>query len=154
MIEVYKHNEKAIIPTRAHPTDAGWDLYALEDIHIPVGATKSIDTGIAINVPECYVGRVEDRSSLAAKGLRTGGGIVDAGYSGSIKVVLHNFSDSSASTMEQHLGYFTTSLGAEIKAGDKIAQLVIYPIDTEGIMETRWLWTSARDKAGFGSTGS
>lgn len=145
MIEVYKRHEKAIIPTRAYPTDAGLDLYLLEDVFIPNMLTKVLPTGISINIPEGYVGKIEDRSSLAKDGLRTGGGIIDAGYNGEILVVMHNITNNTQ--------YVAGEYGKQLRAGDKIAQLLIIPVDTTGLMQTTYLWNSPRDNNGFGSSG-
>ena len=155
MIEVYKHDEKAKLPTRAHAMDAGLDLYALEDNAVPLGSTVVIDTGISVNIPEGYVGLIQDRSSLAAKGLRTGAGVIDAGYNGRIKIVLHNITNSEDTVLETYDDFTTlASRGYNVKAGSKVAQLLIVPVDTTGIMETRYLWDSKRGSAGFGSTGT
>ena len=83
-------SKNAVLPTRNLKTDAGIDLYASEDVFIPQGTTKVVKTDVAIQVPEGMVGKIEDRSSLASKGLRTGGGVVDCGYAGEVKVVIHN----------------------------------------------------------------
>lgn len=146
MIEVYKHSEKAIIPTRAHLTDAGLDLYLLNDTFIPMLSTMTLGTGISLRVPDGNVGKIEDRSSLAASGLRTGGGVIDANYSGEIKVVMHNFSNNNS--------YHGGEYGKMLKAGEKIAQLLIYKVNTTGVMQTQFIWDSSRGSSGFGSTGA
>lgn len=150
MIEVFKKNKEAILPTRANNLDAGLDLYSIETVYLPVGTTVVISTGIAIHIPPGSVGKIEDRSSLAAKGLRTGGGIVDAGYSGEVKVVLHNFSANSSKIY----GAGSESSGIWIESGQKIAQLLIYKIETAPVIETTILWDSKRSDNGFGSSGA
>lgn len=138
MIEVFKFDSCAILPTRANSTDAGLDLYSLDNVYIPYNSTAKIRTGIGINIPPGHVGKIEDRSSLAAKSLRTGGGVIDAGYAGEVQVILHNVSNNVDRT---------------INVGDKIAQLLIYRVDTTAVMETQNIWTSDRGQGGFGSTG-
>ena len=81
-VQVFLRDENAIPPTRNKHTDAGLDLYAAEDRFIELGSTAVIKTSISVNVPEGYVGKIEDRSGLASKGLRTGAGVVDCGYTG------------------------------------------------------------------------
>jgi dUTP pyrophosphatase len=76
-IQVLLRDERAIAPSRNKSTDAGLDLYSIEDKFIELGTTAVIRTGISVNVPEGMVGKIEDRSSLAAKGLRTGAGVID-----------------------------------------------------------------------------
>jgi dUTP pyrophosphatase len=108
---------------------------------IRLGATALVKTDIAILIPEGHVGKIEDRSGLAAKGLRTGAGVVDNGYTGEVKVVLHNLTHS-------------TSGGYQIKAGDRIAQLLIYPVSFATAMEIDNLGDSQRKDSGFGSSGT
>lgn len=140
MIEFYKHDKEAKSPTRNHSTDAGIDLYALEDEILTPNHPLKIRTGIALNVPEGMVGKIEDRSSLASYGLTISGGVIDHGYSGEILVVMtytSNYPD----------------MCYEIKKGDKIAQLLLYKVDTTGLMEVKTLWDSDRNQNGFGSSG-
>lgn len=144
-IKVYKLNSEATLPTRNKSADAGLDLYSLEDILIKVGTTVVVKTGVAINIPEGYMGKIEDRSSMAAKGLRTGGGVVDAGYSGDVSVVLHNFSGSNVTMFD---GLY------QIRRGDKIAQMVIHKVETPQVEEVDRLWSSERGLYGFGSSGA
>ncbi len=144
MIEVYKHHDKAILPTRAHPNDAGLDLYLLEDIFISVMSTSTLATGISINIPEGWVGKIEDRSSLALDGLRTGGGVIDAGFNGEIKVIMHNLCNQGS--------YKDGEYGKQLKAGTKIAQFLIYKVSTENVVDVGHLWNSSRGSNGFGST--
>ena len=144
---VFKLDPKATIPTRANDTDAGVDLYALEDTFIPVGYTKLVPTGIAVKIDKGYVGKVEDRSSMAKKGIRTGAGIVDAGYSGELGVVIHNLNNRTTRDSVLHFS------GYQIKAGDKIAQLLIEKISLPKVKEVKILWKSKRGNNGFGSSG-
>lgn len=147
-IRVFKLNKDAKVPTRNVETDAGLDLYALEDVFIPVGETRVIPTGVAMEVPSGYVGKIEDRSSLASKGLRTGAGVVDCGYSGQVGVVIHNF---SANLIREPVLFQT---GYQVKAGDKVAQFLLYRIETPEVDMVSELWSSNRGAKGFGSSGA
>jgi dUTP pyrophosphatase len=146
-IQVLLRDEKAIAPTRNKTTDAGLDLYAMEDKFIELGSTAIIRTGLSVNVPEGMVGKIEDRSSLAAKGLRTGAGVIDAGYNGEVGIVIHNL--TSTSTTDPVL----LRKGYQIRRGDKIAQLLTYQIETPSVEVLNNLWESKRGSGGFGSSG-
>src|SRR3990167_10671056 len=147
MIEVFKLDKNAKTPTRNNHTDVGVDIYSLQDVFIPIGQTKIIKTGVCIKIPEGFVGKIEDRSSLGAKGLRTGAGVIDPGYSGEVGVVIHNF---SAGPRRNPVLYEN---GYQISAGDKIAQLLLVPVDISSIIEVPELWNSERGNKSFGSSG-
>jgi dUTP pyrophosphatase len=127
----------ATMPTRAHPGDAGLDLYALESASVAPGEGGLLRTGVAVAVPHGHVGLVCDRSSLARRGLKTAGGVIDAGYRGELGVVVWNLSGRPQ----------------EIKAGERCAQLLIVPIATPAPVEHEELDATARGAGGFGSTG-
>lgn len=145
-INILKLREDAILPTRNNPTDAGMDLYALEQTFIPLGSTAILKTGIAIETPVGFVAKIEDRSGLAAKGLRTGAGVVDASYRGEIGVVLHNLTNSTGSIGQQR--------GYVVNKGDRIAQILIYKVETPSIKEVKELSNTDRGSKGFGSSGA
>ncbi len=149
---VKKLDPSAFLPTRAHVSDAGLDLYANKDVFIPHGETLIIETGISIGLPEGTFGKIEDRSSLAAKGLRTGAGVVDKGYEGEIKVVLHNFSNTS------HWHGGMERKGYCITKGDRIAQLVVLKCELLEVVEQTSgninnIEVNNRGQFGFGSSG-
>jgi dUTP pyrophosphatase len=127
----------AVLPTRAHPNDAGLDLYLAEDVVIGPAAGRTVRTGIALAIPEGHVGLVADRSSMAKKGLKTAGGVIDAGYRGEILIVLWNLSREEAT----------------LSKGERVAQLLILPIATPAVRETDSLDDTARGLKGFGSSG-
>ena len=127
----------AIMPNRAHDDDAGYDLYARETKSIPVGGCAIFDTGVHIEIPRGYVGMVKSKSGLYFKHGLTGEGVVDSGYTGSIRVKLHNHGEN----------YYM------VRAGDKISQLVLLPIITPNLVLTEVLEESERGENGFGSTG-
>lgn len=147
MIRFFKHTPDAVKPSRSHPTDAGLDLRATEDVFIPVGSTALIKTSLSIEVPEGWVGKIDDRSSMAAKGLIVGGGVVDALYNGELSVILHNFSNKSDARC------FGFEKGYQVKKGDKIAQMLLYRVNTADVVETKEIWTGPRGNKALGSSG-
>ena len=147
MVYVSLLSEKAKPPTRNNSLDAGLDLYALEDTFIELNQTKVVKTGIAVAIPYGHVGKIEDRSSMATKGLRTGGGVVDAGYAGEVGVVVHNLNNASNKDPVLWRG------GYLIKAGDKIAQLLVYKVELPKVGVVESLETTDRGTKGFGSSG-
>ena len=133
-------DDGATAPTRAHSTDAGLDLYALETDTISPGDRELISTGVHVAIPAGYVGMICPRSGLAHKhGLTVlnAPGIIDAGYTGEIKVNLHN----------------TDSRPQHVDAGDRIAQLVITPIPDARLEQVDTLEATERGENGHGSTG-
>jgi dUTP pyrophosphatase len=132
-----KLDEGAIMPTRAHETDAGLDLYARDTQIVPAKESAVFDTGVHIELPEGTAGFVMSKSGLNVKNGLTSEGVVDVGYTGSIVVKLYNNS-----------GY-----DYKVNAGDKISQLVIMPILTPELELVDELDESERGENGFGSTG-
>lgn len=157
-IGFFKLHASAIIPTRAYSTDAGLDLYSLENVFIPINDKKIIKTGIGIDLPPDFYAKIEDRSSMGAKGLRTGGGVIDAGFQGELGVIIHNLNCSL------HLGISPNFSGKYegppipygywIQAGDKVAQLIIQRIETPTPKEIPKPKSSERSSNGFGSSGT
>lgn len=141
-IKIKKLHPDATIPTRAHETDAGLDIYASETT--TVTRSTLVSTGIAIDIPQGYEGTIRPRSGLTSKTvLRVQLGTVDAGYNGEIKII----ADSYPATTIHPIGH-------RIKKGDKIAQLVISPIETPSVeVVEEFESESARGSNGFGSTG-
>ena len=87
-MEIVLINNNAIIPTRASKGSAGLDLYSSVDVDIEVGSINKINTGICISLPENSYGSIRDKSSLAAKGILTLGGVIDSDYTGQIIVIM------------------------------------------------------------------
>ena len=129
----------AKLPIRAHPTDAGLDLFSRESVTIWGGKSYSFDTGVHIEFPKGYYGKIESKSGLNVNhGIVSCGGVIDEGYTGSIKVKLYNLSDFSY----------------HFKVGDKIAQLIIQSYYAEdGFEVVEELEETDRGENGFGSTG-
>lgn len=137
-IQFKKMHPDAIIPTRANPGDAGFDLTSIETCVIGSGRRKLIDTGLQVAIPDGWVGFVKSRSGMAVNlCVDAEAGVIDSGYRGPLKVLLHNSDDS-------HAGF---------EAGHKIAQLVVVPYMGEA-EEVGELSDTVRGEGGFGSTGS
>lgn len=129
------------VPAYAHPGDAGADLYAAEDATLAPGERRLVRTGLAIALPDGYVGLVHPRSGLASRlgvTVLNAPGTVDAGYRGEIKVLLINHDPAEP---------------VELKRGDRIAQLVFQRVEQAGFVEVEVLPESVRGVGGYGSTG-
>jgi dUTP pyrophosphatase len=129
------------LPERAHPGDAGADLFAAEDVELAPGQRAVVPTGVAIALPDGYAAFVHPRSGLAARygvTIVNAPGTVDAGYRGEIRVTLLN-----------------TDAGNPVRfqRGDRIAQLVVQRVECPAFHEVERLPGSARGDGGFGSTG-
>lgn len=140
-------DEGAIMPTRAHSTDAGLDLYSPIDVTIPArtgygcfisDGCKAIDTGVHIEIPAGYVGMIKSKSGLNVNSNLLSEGVIDSGYVGSMVVKLYNHG----------------SFPYEVKKGQKISQLVILPIITPELELVTSLEETERGDGGFGSTGA
>jgi dUTP diphosphatase len=134
---------EAKAPTIAHPgEDLGYDIYAAEDVVFEPRGSAVVPTGIAIEIVahdgEAMGALVRDKSSLAARRLITTAGVIDAGYRGEIRVVMENLADTPA----------------RIAAGDKIANLIPYPVLTGNVEVVQSLAESSRKAGGFGSSGA
>lgn len=132
-----KLEEWAYMPERAHATDAGADLRAPHDVIVKPKGSTVIDTGVHIELPPNTVGMLKSKSGLNVKHGITSEGVIDVGYTGSIAVKLYNHSDKPY----------------EVKAGDKISQLVIMPILTPSFELVNELEETERGNNGFGSSG-
>lgn len=133
---------RAVPPTYATQGDAGADLRALEGLTLEPGARALVSTGVAMALPEGYVGLVHPRSGLATKHgitVLNAPGTVDSGYRGEIKVCLLNTDRSAAYTIAE---------------GERIAQLVIQRVDAAQFRVVTRLSESQRGQGGFGSSGT
>ena len=139
-----KLDEGAKMPTRAHEYDAGLDIYAPDSIILYAGNSVEIDTGVHIEIPVGYCGLLKSKSGLNVKHGITGEGVVDHGYTGSIRVKLYN------NSRDEKLHFF--------EKGDKLIQLLIVPIETpelelvENVADLYGGETERGDN-GFGSSG-
>lgn len=133
-----KLDKGAWMPTRAHSTDAGLDLYAMETKVVPALGSAIFDTGVHVELPIGTAGFLKSKSGLNVKHGITSEGVIDAGYTGSIVAKLYNNSTADYT----------------VRAGDKITQLVILPIYAP-VLELTFdeLEETERGDGGFGSTG-
>jgi dUTP pyrophosphatase len=137
IIKVKKLKPDAKLPKYHHPGDVGMDMYALESYTLQPMEHHLFYHGFALEFPEGYAAIVKDKSSIAKAGLHTMGGVYDAGFRGEYNTHVVNLSNEPYTVEE----------------GDKVAQLVIYPIEIAELEETDTLSESARGTGGFGSTG-
>jgi len=143
MLRVKLLEANARLPVVAHPgEDLGYDLFALDGALLAPQTTVKVRTGIAIEARHPATGAplgllVRDRSSMAAKGIVTTAGVIDAGYRGEILVLMTNLGEAVV----------------ELKPGEKIAQMIPVPVLTGDVEEVANLEDSARAEKGFGSSG-
>jgi dUTP pyrophosphatase len=140
-LRVQRLEPAAKLPRRSHDDDAGYDLHALEPASLAPGERATIRTGIAIELPPGHAGLVVPRSGLAARhgiAIVNAPGLIDAGYRGEVQVLLLN-TDGAATF--------------DVRAGDRIAQLVIVAVAAPEVVEADGLPATARGEGGFGSSG-
>ena len=136
-MKVKKLTPQALLPRRAHPTDSGADLFAVERTVLPPHAITHVHTGVAVELPENTSGIIWGKSSVESKGIKAMAGLVDAPYRGELIVCMYNLNDTEF-VFEQ---------------GQKVAQLVVLPTLYPEIEEAEELSETARGAGGFGSTG-
>lgn len=162
-VKIKKLSDTAITPQKANYNDAGFDLFADEDVILAYGETAAVKTNIAIELPDGYMADVRPRSGLTRDtALRVHYGTIDAGYRGSIGIICENANHKDKMTsecnklhahlVEQEEPVLVYNASIEIKRGDKIAQLVIQRIPDITLIEATVLTDSARGANGFGST--
>ncbi len=137
-IKVKKLREDAKLPTHGHPGDAGMDFYAIEDVVFPPHQQERVHTGVAVEIPEGYVGLIWDKSSISFNlGLKVFGGVIDAGYRGEIIMCLWNSRDKEVI----------------LEKGHKVAQMVIQKFEHCDIVEVSEISETVRGEGREGSTG-
>jgi len=143
MLRVKLLEEGARAPVVAHPgEDLGYDLFALKGALLAPRTTVKVRTGISVEARHPATGAplgllVRDRSSMASRGIATTAGVIDAGYRGEILILMTNLTDAAV----------------ELKAGEKIAQMIPVPVLTGDVKVVESLEDSARAEKGFGSSG-
>jgi dUTP pyrophosphatase len=140
-LRVRRLDPRAVLPTRAYAGDAGLDLYALESVSLGPGGRAAVPTGVAVEIPAGHAGLVLPRSGLAARhgiALVNAPGLIDSGYRGEVRVLLLNTDRAAA---------------YEVRAGDRIAQLLVVRYETPEVVEVEELAESERGAGGFGSSG-
>ncbi len=145
-VKVKKLKESAVLPQFGSVYAAGADLYSAEDtpVLIKPGQTQFIHTGLAIEIPEGYVGLIYARSGLSCKdGLAPANkvGVIDSDFRGEIMIALHNHNDPALSQMKS------------IEPGERVAQMIITPYPKIDYIEADTLSETKRADGGFGSTG-
>lgn len=130
-------DDGAFMPERAHSLDAGYDLRTREKHVLPAHGSAVVDTGVHVEIPEGYVGILKSKSGLNVKKNIIATGTIDAGYTGPIVVKLYNLGEN------EHV----------FNAGDKIVQIVLFPIFTPDLEKVDRLDDTERGDNGFGSTG-
>lgn len=141
-LRVKKLRPDAKAPAVAHPgEDLGYDIFAAETVRFAPRASALVPTGIAVAITsgqgDAMGALLRDKSSLASRRLIVTAGVIDAGYRGEVKVVMENLSDQPQ----------------EVRAGDKIANLIPYPVYTGEVEVVDDLPLSSRMAGGFGSSG-
>lgn len=139
IVKVQKINNDAILPKYAHPTDAGADIFAVEEITIEPHKTEIVKTGIKVAIPGGYEIQIRPRSGLSLKTplrIPNAPGTIDSDYRGEIGIIMENIGDESYT----------------IKKGDKIAQMIISPVPMIIWEETDTLEETSRGEGGYGST--
>ncbi len=136
-MKVKKLAARAKLPHRAHETDSGADLFALDRTVLPPHAITNVHTGICVELPEQTSGIIWGKSSIESKGIKAMAGLVDAPYRGELIVCMYNLNDTEF----------------VFEAGQKVAQLVVLPTLYPSFEETAELTDTTRGSGGFGSTG-
>ena len=137
-IKLKKLHPEARVPEHALEGDAGVDLFSVESFELEPRERKSVPLGVAIEIPQGYVGLIWDKSGLSHKyGIKTFGGVIDSSYRGEIHAGIMNLSDK----------FFS------FEKGHKIAQLLIQKVETVEFEEVKELSDSVRGEGAFGSTG-
>lgn len=136
-VSVKRTSPIAKIPTKAHHSDAGWDMYSPINFLLYPGESRMIPMQVCFEIPAGWFGKIEDRSSLAKKGIFTAGGVIDSGYRGEVSVLIRN--DGSERL--------------DVTPGMRIAQLLVLPVPSIEMVESEELGDSLRGEKGFGSSG-
>ncbi|XP_039139691.1 deoxyuridine 5'-triphosphate nucleotidohydrolase [Dioscorea cayenensis subsp. rotundata] len=137
-LRIKKLSENAVMPSRASPLSAGYDLSSAVETKVPARGKALVPTDLSIAIPDGTYARIAPRSGLTWKhSIDVGAGVIDADYRGPVGVILFNHSDVD----------FT------VKPGDRIAQMIIERILTPEVLEVEDLDATVRGAGGFGSTG-
>ena len=140
VLEVVRLDPSVALPAYAHAGDAGLDLASAADVRLGPGQRVAVPTGLAVAVPDGWVGLVHPRSGLARRvgvTVANAPGTIDAGYRGELQVLLINLGSEPV----------------ELRRGDRIAQLLLQPVGRARVVEVAELDTTDRGEGGFGSTG-
>lgn len=139
-LRVRRLRDDAVLPAYAHPGDAGLDLASVEAVTLRPGERAAVPTGLAVAIPDGWVGLVHPRSGLARRHgvtVANAPGTIDAGYRGEVLVLLCNLGQDAVT----------------LDKGERIAQLLLQRVGTAVVAEVDDLDATARGSGGFGSTG-
>lgn len=136
-LKIKRLSKNAIIPSKKDPVAAGLDIYTNENYLLKPGEIHAFTTGIAVEIPEGYVGLFWDRSGLGSKGIHRFAGVIDANYRGEWKIILYNASTSNY----------------QVRTGDRIAQCLIQSFEAVKVLDVSELTKTERGAKGFGSSG-
>jgi dUTP pyrophosphatase len=137
-IKVKKLHKDAKLPTHGHPGDAGMDFYAVEKIIFPPNKQMRVPTGVALEIPEGYVGLIWDKSGISFnQGLKIMGGVIDSSFRGELVMSLLN----------------TKNEEVILEKGHKVAQMIIQKFEHCDILEVEELSSTIRGEGREGSTG-
>lgn len=136
-IKLKKLKDDAKLPTYAHPGDVGMDIYSMEEKTLAPMEHHIFFVGFAMEFPSGYAAIVKDKSSISKAGLHTMGGVYDAGFRGEYNIHLVNLSGAPYT----------------VEKGDKIAQIIVYPVAIGELEEVSELSDTSRGTGAFGSTG-
>jgi dUTP pyrophosphatase len=129
----------AKFPVKAHDTDACYDLFVLKQIRIAGNGYTPVATGVAFNIPKGYFGKVYERSGVSLqRPISVKAGVIDAGYTGEIMVIIHNHGD----------------MPEILDAGTKLAQIAIHQLPETELVQVTEFEDTDRGEKGFGSSGS
>lgn len=145
MLLIKRLHDDAMLPVRKSDGAAGYDMYSDQEVVLPpltfdnasTSRATLVSTGIAMTVPQGTYGQLAPRSGLAVKGIHVGAGVIDADYTGEVKVLLFNLSDKEI-VLGKH---------------ERVAQLILKKIETPEVLEVQELGVTDRGDNGFGSTG-
>ena len=137
-MKVKKLHPDALLPHRAHATDSGADVLAVERTLLPPLSITKVHTGVAVELPENTSGIIWGKSSVESKGIKAMAGLVDAPYRGELIVCMYNLNDTEF----------------VFEKGQKVAQLVVLPTLYPSFEEAEELSDTSRGEGGFGSTGT
>ncbi|RWS21031.1 dUTPase-like protein [Leptotrombidium deliense] len=137
-VKFIRTSARSIIPRRATAGSVGYDLFSIENKVVKAGSTALISTGIRMQIPSPFYGKIEGRSGLAYRcNVHIGGGVIDRDYRGEIQVILVNAGD----------------IDFQVMVGMAIAQIIFIPCSNMALVEVENLDHSDRGARGFGSSG-
>jgi dUTP pyrophosphatase len=138
VLKFVKLSKNAETPEYILGSDVGFDLKAIEDVNLFPLEQKTVRTGIAMEIPEGYVGLVRDRAGIVQKmNVHTVAGTFDSGFRGEVSIMLVNMNDKTVG----------------IEKGMRVAQIILLPVARAKIKEVKKLSDTERGKKSFGSTG-